>query len=132
MHKLIWSLLLASTILLPLSSQQFPRIPADMKKYKNELNQIAMAGVAVRNDWKYKILEGNVSAHRYKDRVIKYDKRGRTIEKVTRIAMENICYQALVITSFPCLTPFRAINLSDRLVNSFARPFTAIVSRHKS
>ena len=53
-----------------------------MKKYKNELNQIAMAGVAVRNDWKYKILEGNVSAHRYKDRVIKYDKRGRTIEKV--------------------------------------------------
>lgn len=44
----------------------------------------------------------------------------------------RVKYQVRLITSFPCFTPFRAINLSARSVSSLALPLTIIVSRHKS
>lgn len=42
------------------------------------------------------------------------------IEKVTRFTIEKLSFQALLITSFPCLTPFNAISLSARFVSSLA------------
>jgi YD repeat-containing protein len=63
-----------------LNAQDYPIVPADMPGYLKEMKDIADAGIYSRTDWRYELQGGNVTAVKYKERVLKYDEQGRLIE----------------------------------------------------
>lgn len=64
----------------PVYAQQYPKVPADMPLYQNEMNLISEACISLKTEWGYSISGGKVSAFKYKSRVINYDKLGRIKE----------------------------------------------------
>ncbi len=65
---------------MPVTAQNYPGTPADKKEYEQEMNMISNAGIAQRDNWKYYMLDGNVTSKQHKTGEIRYDKFGRAKE----------------------------------------------------
>jgi hypothetical protein len=59
-----------------------PIVPADTAKYIHECNLLKNAGVSIRKDYKYKVIDGKVTSEEHIDRVVKFSEDGRLQEFV--------------------------------------------------
>ncbi len=80
----IFIFLLPIFTLLPVKAQQLvPGTPSDRKEYKKKMEQISLAGVAQRSDWKFRSTNGIISTIRFKAGEVRYDKNGAITETST-------------------------------------------------
>jgi hypothetical protein len=76
-------------------AQEYQKVQADMHNYLLNMKTIVTAGVQSRTDWQYIIQNGNLTTDCFKERVLKYDIRGR-IKECENIDKNGIIQSILV------------------------------------
>jgi hypothetical protein len=99
MQKLFPSVLLPYLMfVMPVQAQEYPGTPADKKEYEQEMRMISDAGIAQRDEWKFSIMNGNVTSNHYKTGEIRYDRIGRI--KETSSFDENGFIRSIVVYKY--------------------------------
>ncbi|MBN1596878.1 MAG: hypothetical protein JW894_01155 [Bacteroidales bacterium] len=82
MPKYCYFLIISFLVVTDISAQNYIMVPADRDELQEKMDIIKSLNIKKRTEWKYIIIDGNVSDQKYIDRIVKYDQHGRKSETV--------------------------------------------------